>query len=172
MTVPTGSIYQSAFVVPDLQAGMREWAEKLGVGPWMVFDPFGFTDQDGTALPVNISIALAFSGDHFIELIQVNDDTPSVFSEVAAQGGGFHHMAKLTTDPDADIADMEAKGFPLAFRGYFGDSSCSFIDTRALTGVYLEFVHVNEGFHGLLGFAKEAHKNWDGQDLILELPTG
>ena len=37
---PDDGIIQMAYVVPDIQAAIEPWVDKLGVGPWFVLDHF------------------------------------------------------------------------------------------------------------------------------------
>jgi hypothetical protein len=49
MTPPTrlGPIRQTAFVVADFEATVREWAEVHGVGPWFLYQVEEFVDPQG-----------------------------------------------------------------------------------------------------------------------------
>ena len=168
-----GTIYQTCFVVTDLEASIKDWTEKLKVGPFLVFESFVMNDKDGAPLPFDIKIGLAYSGDSFIELIQPNDDRPSIYSEVAANGGGFHHIAKLTRDLDASIAESEAAGHPLAVLGHFEPNNrLAYVDARSTYGGYMEYVEYNEFIGGLLHYMRDAAENWDGVTPTMPFPEG
>jgi hypothetical protein len=37
---PQARVFQMAYVVPDIEVGMRQWIDQLGVGPWFLHPPF------------------------------------------------------------------------------------------------------------------------------------
>jgi len=171
MTHLIDTIYQVCFVVTDLQAAIKTWTEQLKVGPFLVFENFTFTDDDGAPLPVDISLALAYSGDNFIELIQLNAGRPSIYDFVADAGGGFHHIAKLTSDLEASIAEAEAAGFPLAFKGNFApDGRLAYVDASSAYGGYMEYVEYNETVAGLLRYMRAGANSWDGATPTMPFP--
>ena len=53
-----------------------------------------------------------------IELIQQQDDTPSIFTEfLAANGPGYHQLAYWTDDFEATMATVEKAGWPVVWSG-------------------------------------------------------
>ncbi len=60
-----GPVRQNGYVVRDIDAAMRHWVETLGVGPWFYIDRVqcDYFRYRGEASPVEMSIALANSGD-------------------------------------------------------------------------------------------------------------
>lgn len=172
MTHLINTIYQVCFVVTDLEEAINHWTEKLKIGPFLVFENFTFNDKEGNPLPVNISIALAYSGDNFIELIKVNSGRPTIYDAVADAGGGFHHLAKLTNDLDASIAESEAAGHPLAFYGHFEpDARLAYVDASSTYGGYMEYVEYNETIAGLLHYMRAGADNWDGVTKTMPFPS-
>ena len=166
-----GTIYQVCFVVTDLEAAVKHWTEKLKIGPFLMFENFTFTDPDGASLPTNISLALAYSGDNFIELIKLNSGRPTIYDAVTDTGGGFHHLAKLTNDLDASIAEAEAAGHPLAFLGHFEpDARLAYVDARSTYGGYMEYVEYNETIAGLLHYMRAGAERWDGVTPTMPFP--
>jgi hypothetical protein len=37
---PQAGVFQMAYVVPDIEVGMRQWIDQLGVGPWFLHPRF------------------------------------------------------------------------------------------------------------------------------------
>lgn len=169
-----GAVYQICFVVPDLQAAIAEWAEKRGAGPFFLFEHFSFIDPDyrGDAIAPDVSLALGYSGDLNIELIQQHDQTPSVYREKIDQTGyGLHHFARLTSDIDHSIAESEVQGAPCVFTAKFEPNTrLAYCDARATLGCFTEFIEFNEAVEGLLTHMHEAAQNWDGKDAVHPLP--
>src|SRR5215510_941252 len=96
MSTPTwlGPVRQTAFVVSDIEACAREWAEVHGVGPWFIFTvDFPDTQYRGQTVPVRGRMGLAQSGGQQIELIEPDPGIPSIYREFLDAGGtGVHHI--------------------------------------------------------------------------------
>lgn len=118
-----GPIRQTAYIVPDIEAEMRRWVEQLGVGPWFYIERAAMADYThrGVRADPHVSIALANSGPHQIELIQQRCSTPTMYTEATDAGRwGLHHVAFWTEDFDARMAEMAAGGFDTVQSGNIG----------------------------------------------------
>jgi hypothetical protein len=76
------------YVVRDIKVAMDHWAKSLGVGPWFYnphyeFDSFIYRGSRYDEL--DISVAMANSGEMQIELIQQRCETPRRLSENSAK---------------------------------------------------------------------------------------
>ncbi len=83
-----GPLRQMEFVVRDIGEAMRHWVEVCGVGPWYVaeklpLDGFWYKERQ---YDIHLTVALAYSGDVQLELIQQRDRTPSMYQEFLAAG--------------------------------------------------------------------------------------
>lgn len=67
-----GAVRQSGYVVHDVRAAMAHWIDVFGVGPWFYFErvKLDYFRHRGVDSALEVSIALANSGDPQIELIQ------------------------------------------------------------------------------------------------------
>src|ERR1051325_3434379 len=67
-----GAVCQYGYVVRDIGAAMEHWINLIGVGPWYYIDRVkaDYFRHRGVESPIEMSIALANSGDLQIELIQ------------------------------------------------------------------------------------------------------
>jgi hypothetical protein len=96
-----GAVRQNGYVVRDIQAAMKHWIEVMGIGPWYYMDRVK-TDwfrHRGQSSSVEMSIALANSGDLQIELIQQRNDAPSLYKEFLDAGHeGLQHMSYWSHD--------------------------------------------------------------------------
>jgi hypothetical protein len=96
-----GPMRQNGYVVRDIEAAMKHWIDVLQVGPWFYIDRvqtdwFRHRGQDSA---LELSIALANSGDLQIELIQQRNDAPSMYKEFLDSGReGLQHVAFWSTD--------------------------------------------------------------------------
>jgi hypothetical protein len=168
LTQPPGTLYQVAYLVTDLEAAARQWAELTGAGPFMLFEHFAFNNPvwNGRATEVDISIALGFSAGLCVELIFQHDDRPSIYRDwQAVRGYGLHHVAILSEDFPAALDTWSCKGAPAVFTAGFGaDTRLAYLDTRERLGCYLEVVEFTAFVREALGAMREAHDNWDGSE--------
>jgi extradiol dioxygenase family protein len=180
----SGQVFQLGYVVPDVDASMRFYAEQLGIGPFSCSR--GFRAPDGwyrgaTDMP-ELTIAQAYAGHFVVELIQQHDDTPSVYKEFIERCGyGLHHYGIAVAHEDYDrmleryyangYADVFTDNLPGGTRiRYIGPGSVDdIVKTRSETGVgYFESVEVLENQEKMFSRLCEAHRHWDGQTLLLE----
>jgi hypothetical protein len=113
-----GPIRQTAYVVDDIEAEMARWVEELGVGPWFYVERAQMADYTylGERSDPNVSIALANSGPHQIELIQQRCDTPTMYLGCR----GLHHVAFWTDAFDARMAELGSAGYETVQSGAIG----------------------------------------------------
>lgn len=165
-----GEVMQVAYVVPDLAAAMAHWHERLGVGPFFHFPRFPLLDAHyrGEPCELNVDIGLAYSGGMCFELIQQNDNSPSVYREVVeAKGYGFHHWAVSTRNFDGLIADYASKGDALALYGVAAvGARAAYIDTMATLGGMIELIELKPEVELLFSAIRDASKDWDGEDPV------
>lgn len=161
---PSGTVYQIAFLVPDLDAAAQPWLRR-GAGPFYRFDGFEFTDvmqPAGVASP-RLSILLGYSGDTMLELITVEDDPTGLF--VGATPGP-HHVAMLVDDID-EYLQRTGQADALAMHALFPTGTpIGMLDTRSETGLLTELVTRDEAVEGMLAVMQEATKNFDGTEPI------
>jgi Glyoxalase/Bleomycin resistance protein/Dioxygenase superfamily len=169
-----GGIIQIAYSVPDIEEGMRHYSELLHVGPWFLIGPFVPPKgvYRGAPTKARFSLALAYSGQLMVELIQQHGDEPSVFQETLKARGahGFHHWAVGARDFEKTAAHYRSLGYQEAFSDTAPEPlGCRVIyfDTgRELPGM-LEVIEINaaaeEAFHKIYQAAQE----WNGKDHIV-----
>ena len=167
---PDDGIVQMCYVVPDIQAAMSLWVKKLKVGPWFLLDHFTgenpkYRGRDSTA---DVAIAMSFAGHMNIELIQPNNDAPSVYKEwIDRRGHGFHHWGKATMNFDEDVEHYRSAGHELAFIATVPSGGrVAYMDTtRELPG-YVELIEFGAGFEELFSRFYRASIGWDGADPV------
>jgi hypothetical protein len=165
-------IMQYAYIVPDLQEAMENYAERLGVGPWFVTERFSPPQMQYRGQPTNpdVAIAMSYSGGMNIELIQQRDDTPSVYHEVRqARGFGFHHWGVTTENFDRDLQAYLDRGDEAAFTITLGSGSrIAYIDTTAYLPGMVELIEVTDGVRASFGNMHRITRDWDGKTLIYQ----
>lgn len=167
---PVDGVIQMAYVVPDLRKAMADWTDRLKMGPWFLFDPFRPLTQRyrGGPTDLSISIGMAYTGHMQFELIQQNNDAPSVYREtVTKRGYGFHHWGVSAPDFDKALSAQQAKGYELAFyaepdRGI----RVAYMDCTADLPGFIELIETGPAVEGLFTMMYQAALGWDGTDPV------
>jgi hypothetical protein len=167
---PDKGIMQMAYVVKDLRAAIDEWVKCLNVGPWFVLDHFTGVDPVYRGRPSNadITLAMSFAGHMNIELIQLNDDHPSVYKELIDKHGyGFHHWGIATADFAGDLKRYEAKGMDIAFRlGVPTGGEVAYLDPKGALPGFVELIETSPGMERVFGGFYGAALTWDGSNPV------
>ncbi len=127
--VGTHLIAQVGFIVRDVEASKRKWAEFLGVDvpPTQSAGDYATTGTiyrgepapEATCLMAFFDIGPGLQ----LELIQPNE-APSTWRDFLNEHGeGMHHIAFQVRDSGAQIASAEAAGLKLVQHGLYGDGS-------------------------------------------------
>lgn len=168
MTALPGPIRQIGYVVADLDRAIASWLE-LGVGPWFVMRDLTIPAlYRGQPCEITQSLALTNSGELQLELIQQEDDTPSIFTEfLASRGEGFHQLAYWATDFDAAMESVHDAGWPVVWSGGEGlGVRFAYVQPEGCPAEVIEISEFNDATAGMAQFVREAAANWDGSDAI------
>jgi len=168
---PPGAIMQVAYVVEDIEKAMKHWTEKLGVGPFFLFEHFELEDYRYRGKPgdLDITLALGFSGSMCFELIVQHSKSPSVYTDVVeSRGYGFHHWAVSTTRFDEDLARYAASGNDEVLYGRVAavNARAAYVDTMAELGAMIELIEINPAVEGFFSVVKEPSIDWNGKDPV------
>ena len=178
----SGQIFQLGFVVPDIDAAMKFYAETLGIGPFSCSRAFKAPDgwyRGSNDMP-ELTLAHAHNSRLFVELIQQHDDTPSVYKEFTDKHGyGLHHYG-LAVAPEEYDKTLE-RYYSLGFENIFTDNLPSGTRVRYMgpksedaleklrneSGVrYIECVEMFEPEEAFFADIYNAALNWDGKTLF------
>lgn len=145
-------VQQVALVVHDLDQTMKEYTERLGIGPWWVslYGPPKLTEMRirGEEVPYSMKLAIAWTGDTMWELIQPVDG-PSIYKEfLTAHGEGLHHVLveHHGKDFEAAIEAFSARGCPPLMEGRIGEVRFAYFDTEGPLRTVLEIADRPKGF--------------------------
>jgi len=133
-----------SMVVKDMDKAIKLF-DSMGVGP---FPPFlggpgmKFTGKTVHGKPSDYDMDLRFArgdmGGLGFELIQPLKGR-SIYDEfLEEKGEGFHHLAYMVEDVDAEIADMEKRGFKVIQTGAMPNTKWAYLDTDKLGGMIIE----------------------------------
>lgn len=162
------TVFQNAWVVPDLEAAIDRWVDQMGIGPFfvMVQNRLQEVTYRGEPAELSMRVALAQAGPVQIELIEQTSDGPSAYRDSVPAGEmGFHHLCVWTHDIDADIAYFDSLGYPAATLGRSG-ARFGYFDTRPLLGCMLEVVEFQPRIEATFKAIADAAVDWDGSNPV------
>lgn len=174
MSTLFGAVAQNGYVVRDIQAAMEHWINVLGVGPWfhverVKMDYFRYHGEDSN---LEMSVAIANSGDLQIELIQQLNDAPSMYKDFLDAGReGLQHVAYWTKDYQAIHDQALALGHKIGHEGRIGGEKGRFcyFDTELHPGSVVELSDISGPKGMFFEFVKKSSQNWDGSNPIRKI---
>lgn len=144
------SLFKVGLVTHDLETTVKNYAERLGVGPWKILDltPSAIKDTKlrGEAVEFSLRLALAKIGETWIEIVQPLDGK-SLYREFLEQHGeGIHYLGvsagKLTFSEAVD--KFNSLGCPVVMEGEFkGAYRFTHFDTKSFIKTTLEIISVS-----------------------------
>lgn len=173
-----GPIRQNGYVVRDIHAAMAHWIDVIGVGPWYYFERVktDYFRHRGVDSDMQMSVALANTGDLQIELIQPTNDAPSMYKEFLDAGHeGLQHVAYWPADFQATYDRALAAGLKVGHEGQIGGPQGRFVYFDATGSHPGAVVELSDTSGGKGEFFKRIHKaaaDWDGSNPIKVMKTG
>lgn len=169
-----GAVAQNGYVVKDIHAAMDHWINVLGVGPWFFIEKVEVSNfrYHGEPSDLQMSVALANSGDLQIELIQPTNDAPSMYRDFLAAGReGLQHMSYWTQDYQAVYDRALALGYTVGHEGQIGgeEGRFAYFDTEAHPGTVVEISDVRGAKAQVFEYIRKASIGWDGKRPIRKL---
>ena len=164
-----GPVAQLGYVVDDIAAAMRHWTTVLGVGPFSYLDEAPLRDVTYRDAPTaaRIGVALSYSGDMQIELIQQLDDAPSVYTDfLRAHGPGLHHLGYAADDFDLSVAALADAGYVPIQHGNSGPATrFAYFPTDTHGGTMVELLEMTM-MTPFFEHIRRTTLDWDGADPI------
>ncbi len=166
-----GPIRQNGYVVRDIRAAIIHWVDVHGVGPWFFVEKVQ-TDwfrYHGADSPLDMTVALANSGDLQIELIQQNNDAPSLYRDFLEAGHeGLQHVAYWSTDYQAMLGRALAAGYRVGHEGQIGGEQGRFcyFESDAHPGSLVEISDISGNKGRFFEHIRRAAADWDGSNPI------
>ena len=173
MSIIFGAVRQNGYVVRDIRAAMDHWTKVMRVGPWFYIDRVNldYFRYRGKDSGLEMSIALANSGDLQIELIQQRNDAPSLYKEFLDAGReGLQHIAYWTLDYQALYDRALSLGYKVGHEGQIGGERGRFayFDTQAHPGTVIELSDISGSKGIFFEYIRKAALDWDGSEPIRE----
>lgn len=162
-----GPVRQMGYVVRDIESAMRNWTTAMHIGPFYCVDRLPVIDVSyhGKASSPRVSLALAYSGDMQIELIQQHDRTPSSYTDFLASGReGLHHIGFFTENYDLDLQRAVEAGLHVEQSAVMGDPAgkSAYFSSNGHSGPMLRLVAFNAANKELYRMVRTEAERWDG----------
>jgi catechol 2,3-dioxygenase-like lactoylglutathione lyase family enzyme len=160
------TLFQHAYLVNRIEDAADDWARLYGAGPFFVrrhhkTDRFMYRDTPEEA---DVSYAFGYLGDLMIQFIVQHDEARSIYRDMYAPGEqGFHHVAYMVDDFDAERKRLSDMGFVNACELYSDGVAAAYFDTRPANGVFTEIHGAPEHVLGRFAVWRRAHEMWDGK---------
>ncbi|MCF8470153.1 MAG: VOC family protein [Parvibaculum sp.] len=164
-----GKVCQNGYVVRDIEAAMKHWTEVLGVGPFFYIKrvPVEGFRYRGAPSNVEMSIALANTGDLQIELIQQRNDAPSLYRDFLQAGNeGLQHMSYWTNEYQAEYDRLVGLGFKVGHEGTIAGGGFAYFDTEFHPGTVMEISDTSGAKGEFFQHIRDEAAKWDGSDPI------
>jgi methylmalonyl-CoA/ethylmalonyl-CoA epimerase len=155
------SLEQVAFVVRDLDAAQRFFSQRMGIPRFYIIEHFGqrATDKTFRGHPAehDFTIALAYSGNTQIELIQHLSGDTCYKEFLDRKGEGMQHLGFFLSDRerhDQVLAEFNSNGLSVLQSGRFGDALYTYFDTESTIGAVMEIVYLDQRSRELMARIK------------------
>ncbi len=163
---------QFSYVVDDLDRAAQHWASLLQVGPFFALKhvPYRVCEYRGQPTPVDMSVAIAYSGDIQIELVQQHNDAPSIFQDfLRTRGPGLQHVAIVTENLAEALQAFAQKNVVPIQRGEAENGTLfAYLDTAMIPGTMLELVELPDSVARAFEYMREKSAQWSpGQDALI-----
>jgi len=139
---------QVCVVSSDLDATVREYSDRLGIGPWWINEYSAPELKDctfrGQQVDHSFAIALAWTGDLNWEVIQPLKG-PSIYREfLETRGTGIHHVGIMLQDLRHDWPSLRellnSRGCKIVQEGRWQEISWLYFETPGPTGACFEII--------------------------------
>ena len=154
-------LFQQAYLVNNIDESIQKWHDLFGAGPFSVTDHHKCDTFDfrGTPQEADVSYAFGYLGDTMIQFIVQHDETPSIYRDMYKNGEeGFHHIAYLVTDFQAERQRLLDMGFAPACELFADGVHASYFDTREVTGGFTEIHGDPPHILGIFAEWRRAHE--------------
>ena len=153
----------------DIRAAMDHWVNVMGVGPWYYIDRVktDYFRHRGKDSAMEMSVALANSGDLQIELIQQRNDAPSMYKEFLNSGReGLQHMSYWSRDYQGLYDRALSLGYKVGHEGQIGGEKGRFayFDTEAHPGTVVEISDISGSKGSFFEHIRKVAASWDGSE--------
>ena len=160
---------QSGFVVRDWRRAALHWSKHLGVGPFFTLEHIEFDEcrYRGEPAEIDMSVAIAYTGKHQIELVEQHNDTPSIYNDFLQHNRpGLQHVGTLVEDVDATLDANGLRDRIIQDGRTSAGQRFAYVDTILHNGTMLELIETDEKMLSTFAYMQKAADGWDGCEPI------
>ena len=160
-----GRIMQNGYAVPDWQAAASHWSGVLGVGPFFAMRhiEFDWCEYRGEAVELDLSVAIAYSGEYQVELVQQHNDAPSIYTDFLHNNPpGLQHVGALVENLDNALDDHGLRAKVVQQGMTRAGARFAYLDTVLHNGTMLELIETSETALKAFEHMRRAAQEWDG----------
>ena len=168
MSILPVTLVQTAYLVPNLEAGCAALNRAFGWGPFL-----GGTYRGAPAEPIRIRGVFVQTGAINVEVIEVVSDAPSAFHEMLREDVQpvLHHCATFAADYAGTRDHLVAQGYPVVSEFGFAGHRICYVDTRPLIGFMTEIYPELPIIRAMYAEAREAAAASPGDPAITPFTT-
>lgn len=176
MSILPVTLVQTAYLVPNLEAGCAALNRAFGWGPFLGGTEGVLADhtyRGKPAEPIRIRGVFVQTGEINVEVIGVVSDAPSAFHEMLRADGQpvLHHCATFAADYEGTRDHFVAQGYPVVSEFGFAGRRICYVDTRPLIGFMTEIYPELPIIHAMYAEAREAAAASPGDPAITPFAT-
>jgi hypothetical protein len=159
------------YVVQDIEAAMQHWTRALRVGPFYYAEdaPIHDFSYRGAASDVRASIALSYSGNMQIALIQQRNEAPSSFLDFLNAGrSGLHHVGFLSSNFNRDLHRAREAGLDVVQTSIIGgrDGKFAILSSDDPVRTKAALIATSDWNVDLFRMVEKEARRWDGSGPI------
>ena len=169
MSILFGPIRQMGYVVQDIDAAMRHWTQALRVGPFYYAEsaPIHDFSYRGKASDVRASIALSYSGNMQIALIQQTNEAPSSFLDFLNAGRtGLHHAGFFSRSFDRDLHRAREAGLDVIQTSTIGGGGFAVLGPEDPVRTRPALIGLSDANLDVFRMVEKEAQRWDGSGPI------
>ena len=171
MSILFGPIRQMGYVVRDIEAAMQHWTRALRIGPFYYAKdaPINKLSYRGVASDVRASIALSYSGNMQIALIQQRNEAPSSFLDFLSVGqNGLHHVGFFSNNFDRDLHRAREAGLDILQTSIIGkpDGKIAILGPKDPARTRPALIARSDSNLDLFHMVEKEAQRWDGSGPI------
>jgi Glyoxalase/Bleomycin resistance protein/Dioxygenase superfamily len=178
MSMKFGPILQNGYVVRDWRRAAEWWSDVMGVGPFFVMEHLEFRRCEfrGQPATIDMSVAIAYSGEHQIELVQQHNDAPSIYTEfLAGSPEGLQHVGVMVDDLAGTLARLGWADRVVQQGETVVGQRFAYCDLRGAgagpagapyaghEGAMIELIEVNDTARSAFEYMKKTAREWTGE---------
>lgn len=168
MTGNFGTIMQHGYIVHDVEKTAREWADRVGVGPFYVMDQaLDNYYYRGVRTPVELRLGFAYWGPVQIELIQPLSSTDTLYTRaLKASAGLLNHCAAIVSDLDGLLEQRNLRSRIVQSGSMPSGVKFAYLEEYLHGGLHLELIEAPENNLQVFAGMEAIARQWDGRNPV------